>query len=226
MADRSRSAARIGGKQAGQLAFVGLAFAMAGWLFYSHFMRPDFKVNKRPFASLGEFAADELVKILPTGRVQVVYDVSNQAAGEDPRLGKALEMQAVQAHAFKTRLAGRGKFSFEPDVKLPRSAMAMGSAWPGGTFQSLAKASDTTLVLFSSLPALGEAERALTRQRAGKLVVVGMGLPEIQPAVQAQLVQLAIAYRVPVPKSSAAVERPTEWVQRVYAVVTPEGRPP
>lgn len=205
---------------------MGLAFAVAGWLFYSHFTRDNLKVNKRPFASLGEFAADELVKILPHGRVQVVYDVPNQAADQDPRLSKALEMQAVQALAFKRRLAGRGRFSFDPDVKLPRSPMAMRSAWPGGTFQSLARVSDTTLVLFSSLPALGDAERVLTQQRAGKLVVVGMALPEIQPAVQARLVHLAIAYRVPVPQSTAGAESPAEWVQRVHAVVTSESRGP
>ena len=211
--------ARVGWKQSAQLGFVGLAFAIAGWLFYSHFKRPDFKVNKRPFASLGEFAADELVKILPRGRVQVVYDVSNQATGEDPRLGKALEMQAVQAQAFKSRLARRGKFSFDPDVKLPRSPMAMGSAWPGGTFHSLVRVPDTVLVLFSSLPPLSDAERALSQQRAGKLVVVGMSLPEIQPAVQAGLVHLGIAYRVPVPQGTPGPESPTDWVNRVYAVV-------
>lgn len=220
------TAARVGWKQAGQLGFVGLAFAVAGWLFYNHFAPENFKVNQRPFSSLGEFAADELAKTLPSGRVQMVYDVPDKPTGHDPRLSKALEMQAVQALAFKRQLARRGKFSFEPDVKLPRSPMAMRSAWPRGTFHSLVRVPATVLVLFSSLPPLSDAERALTHQRAGKLVVVGMALPDVQPAVQARLVHLGIAYRVPVPQGAPGAESPTDWVKRVYAVVPTDVRKP
>jgi hypothetical protein len=206
--------------------FIALCYAVAGWLFYSHFAREDFKVNKRPFSALGEFAADELAKIIPQGRVQVVYDVSNESADRTSSLSKALEMQEVQALAFKRRLAERGKFSFAPDTKLPRSPMAMRSAWPEGTFHTLTQMSDTTLVLFSSLPALNNPHRQSVQQRTGKLVVVGMASPEVQPAVDARLVHLAVAYRVPVPQNTKGTETPQEWVNRVYTVLTPERRAP
>lgn len=209
-----------------KLGLLVLAYTVAGWLLYSHFAPQEFKVNKRPFSALGEFAADALVKILPSGRVQVVYDVPNESADKTSSQGKALEMQEVQALAFKRRLAERGKFSFAPDAKLPRSPMAMSSAWPEGTFQSLTRVPDTTLVLFSSLPSLGVSHKELLRQRAGKLVVVGMALPEVQPAVEARLVHLAVAYRVPVPQNTNGTETPTEWARRVYTVLTGESRTP
>ncbi len=206
-----------------KLAGAFLALAVGGWLVYRHFAAPRYTVNSKPFASLGEFAADELSQALPGGgRIQLVYDVPDTTPVQDERFTRALEMQAVQALAFKSRLAGRGHYTFAPDVKLPRSPMAMRSGWPGGRFQSLAQVQDANLVLFSSLPPLGEVEQKLLQQRTGKLVVVGSGLPDIQPAVKAKLVHMAIANRVPVPPSTAGNESPAEWVRRVYAVLTPE----
>ncbi len=207
--------------RAGQLVFLGAAFALAGWLFYAHFFRLDFKVNKRPFASLGVFAADELAKIVPAGRVQVVYDVPDRAAAKQPRFAKPIEMQAVEAEAFKSRLASVGEYSFLDDVQLPRSAMAMASAWPRDTFPALLNTPDSTIVLFSSLPRLGQSERNLLEQRPGKLAVVGMSVLEIFPAVEAKLVDLAVANRIPIPRSQAPTETPAAWVQRVFTVLTP-----
>lgn len=217
------SSDKPGGNPQAQLQLMGalLTLALAGWLLYRHFVPPGIKVNTKPFASLGEFAADEFAKIQPAGLVQLVYDVPDKSADQNPAFGKSIEMQGVQALAFKARLAQLGKYTFEPDMKLPRPAMAMYSAWPGGAFKTLIQAPNPALVLFSSLPAIDDAGRALLRQRTGKLMVVGMAMPEVNPAVQANQVQLAIAYRVPVPPSTATTESPAEWVKRVFAVLTP-----
>lgn len=209
-----------------QLAGVLIALTFAGWLLYRHFVPPGIKVNTRPFTSLGEFAADEFAKIQPAGRVQLVYDVPDKSANQHLMFAKAIEMQNVQALAFKARLFNHGKYTFAPDVKLPRPAMAMYSVWPGEAFKALVQESDLALVLFSSLPPIGDLERTFIRQRSGKLVVVGMAVSEVQPAVRADLVKLAIANRVPVPPSTASAESPTEWVRRVFAVLTPESLGP
>ncbi|MBI5801376.1 MAG: hypothetical protein HZA92_11745 [Verrucomicrobia bacterium] len=225
---KAKPTGQAGDRTLFHLKLAGALFAllMAAWFVHRQFATPEIRVNKQPFASLGEYAADELGAILPGGRVQVVYDVPDKTANQHPRFGKAIEMQGVQALAFKARLAGRGRFTFDADVKLPRPVMAMQSAWPAGVFQSLVQRADTTLVLFSSLPVLGDPERALIQQRKGKLVVVGMALPAIQPAVRARLVNLAVANRVPIPQSTGATESPADWVKRVYAVVVPESGNP
>lgn len=205
-----------------KLVAAVLLSLIAAWLLYRYFAMPVSKAQKRAFASLGEFAAEEFAKLVPSGRVLVVYDVPNKAAEQDPRSAPRIEMKGIQALAFKKYLAKGGKYAFAPDAQLARSAMAMNSEWPDGTFQKLLDMPDTALVLFSSLPALDSSQKNQIPLRTAKIVVVGMALPEIKPAVQARLVHLAISSRVPAPPGPTVEETPAAWARRIYVVVTPE----
>ena len=200
---------------------VGLSL-VAAWLLCRPFANPDFKAQKKAFASLGEFAAEEFFKLVPGGRVQTIYDVPDQAAGRDNRSANRIKLKSVQASAFKKHLSTLGKYSFAPDVRLSRGALAMNSEWPTGMFQKLLDTPDTTLVLFSSLPTLDSSQQQLIHYRTRKIVVVGMTLPEVKAAVQSRIVQLAISNRIPAPPGPPGEETPEAWARRVYAVLTPE----
>lgn len=222
MKAKSDGPARENRLQPLKLAGVVAMSIVAAWLLYGCFATPGSKAQKAAFASLGEFAADEFATRQQGGRVQVVYDVPDPAAAADPRSAPRIEMNGVQAAAFKKRLAQLGKYEFVPDVKLARSAIAMNSEWPPGAFQTLLEKPETALVLFSSLPPLEPAQEKLLPDRPGKIVVVGMSLPEIKAAVRARLVQLAVSSRVPAPPAPPGKETPAQWARRVYVVVTPE----
>lgn len=196
--------------------------SIAVWLFYGQISDPASKRRTAAFASLGEFAADEFERRVSGGRIQLVYDVPNKAAADDPRSEARIELNAVQALAFKKRLAPKGKYDFAPDIKLPRSAMAMQSEWSGGTFQQLLDRPETVLVLFNSLPTLTPAQKNQITNRLGKIIVVGTSLPDIKAAVRAGLVHLAVASRVPAPPAPPGQDTPAAWARRVYVTVTPE----
>lgn len=207
--------------------FGALLLLMAAVWFLLHTLGPDIpKLNPKPFTSLGEFAADELVKgVASGGKVQIVMAVPGREVPAASPLARFLSALVPEVAAFRARLSQNGRFTFAPEVRLPQPARAQATVWPSGALTSLLTETQdqTVIVVFGSLPgSLNSTEREQLRRRAGKLMLVGVLDAEARALVDAKLAGLAIAARVPVPAvEGSGKETPEQWVRRVYAVVTP-----
>jgi hypothetical protein len=205
-------------KLAGALLFL----IGAGWFLF-HSLRGEVrKPDLKPFASLGSYAAQETAKLLGgAAKVMVIYDsIPAGTAGA----GKPMGRQATEVESFKAKLGSAGRFSFAPDWKLPRPAMAISTVWPKGEFERLLSqhSSETALVIFCDPPALNMTDKAMLKARSGRLILVGALMPTAQGLVREGVVHLAVATRVPPPPSEKASESPDEWVARVFARLTSE----
>lgn len=215
-ADRTRFYFKLTGAL---LALVG-----AVWFVVRAYRGDQPKPNLKPFASLGEYAAEESAKLLgKTAKIVLVYDIADPKSGV-PGAGEPLGMHGSQAAAFKSRMSNLGRYSFAPDWKLSRPMMAIASVWPNGEFDRLLKAQtpETVLVLLSDPPPLSAANKNALKERPGRLICVGGMLPNVQGLARDGTAHLVIAMRVPIPQDRKAAESPGEWVQRVYAKVTPD----
>ncbi|KAF0181538.1 MAG: hypothetical protein FD161_211 [Limisphaerales bacterium] len=194
----------------------------AGWFLFRSLRGEVREPNLKPFASLGSYAALETAKLLGrAAKILVIYD-SNPVGMAGA--GKPLGRQAIEVESFKAKLGSSGRFSFAPDWKLPRPAMAVSTVWPKGEFERLLsqQSAETALVIFCDPPALNMTDKARLKARSGRLILVGALMPTAQGLVREGVVHLAVATRVPPRPSEKASESPDEWVARVFARLTPE----
>ena len=213
---RSRSHLKLVG------ALLLLSLAVGGLYFFV--FRSGSKPDLKQFGTLGEYAAEEVAKIIGrSGRVVLVYDIYDPKAGGSDA-GAAFADQGMQAAGFRKRMAGLGSYSFAQDFKLARPNMVFRSVWPAGTISKLVNANppETTIVLFATPPQRSKEEKNMLQSRSGKLVVVGGALPDVQWLAKERLAHLIIASRYPVPPPPKNPESDRQMTQRVYAVVTPE----
>ncbi len=207
-------------KLVGAILLLGLAGAFLYHIAFGGRTKPDLK----QFGSVGEFAAEEVVKAFgKSGRVVLVYDVYDAKSG-GAEAGKPFADQGMQAEAFRKRLAKLGTFTFAPDWKQPRPNLVFRSVWQEGEFAKLIKGTppEAMLVLFANPPTLTGDDKSLLQSRPGKLAVVGGVLPEVQWLAKERLAHLVIASRHPVPPPVKQPESDAEVTRRVYAVVTPD----
>lgn len=209
-----------------RLAGLVVLLVAAGWSVLRS-LRSDLpKPNTKPFASLGNLAAEESMALIGTvGSVAIVSEMPDpKSAPEDPMV-RSIQLVATEVAAFKETLQQRGRFTLRPEMKLLRPSEAIKTAWPPGAFLKLLQQhpSTTTIVAFCNLPGqFSPAERALLKARPGKLIVVGGVIPEVKPLVEQGVAHLAVAARVPVPPPKGTEpETPREWVSRVYLVLKP-----
>lgn len=203
-----------------------LLLGVAG-CFLWHALKPERpKINPKPFISLGEFAADELGRFGGHGEnIRVIVPVAGRTVPPFSQLALSLKAVSPEVAAFKARLAQQGRFTFSPDWELPQPARAQATVWPAGDLAKLLGETpdDAILVAFCSLPAAltgGEARRL--QGRTGKVMVVGVLDSEARRLVDARLVSVAIAARVPVPPfTGTGAEPPEDWVKRVFVVLKP-----
>jgi hypothetical protein len=182
------------------------------------------RVNSKPAETRGAYAADEMMQVAGRGgTVVVVREVPGFGVSGNSDLGRFLSMISSEAEAFKDRLDDKGKFTFLPDLELPRADGTTRTQWPVGVFaQFLQKTPPSAaIVLFCQLPAqLTEAEKGQLRSRPGRVVVVAGSESEMRPLVEQRLVHLAVTSRVPIPPPAGnAPETPMQWVARVHVVL-------
>lgn len=184
------------------------------------------RVNSKPAETRGAYAADELIQIAGQGgNVVVVREVPGFGITGSSDMGRFISMISAEAESFKDRLKDKGRFTFLPDLELPRADGTTRTQWPAGGFSKLLQTTpaNAAIVLFCLPPAqITEGERAQIRGRSGKLVVVAGSETEVRHLVEQRLVHLAITSRVPIPPpASSGSETPMQWVTRVHSVLKP-----
>lgn len=184
------------------------------------------KPNTKPFASLGDLAAEETTALIGTaGSIAIVSEIPDPKSTREDPMVRSIQLVAAEVAAFKETLQQRGRFTMRGELKLVRPSQAIKTAWPTGAFLKLLQQHPptTTIVAFCNLPGqFSPAERALLKSRPGKVIVVGGVIPDVKPLVDQGVAQLALAAKVPVPPPAGnEPETPREWVNRVYAVLKP-----
>ena len=184
------------------------------------------RVNSKPAETRGAYAADEMMQIAGRGGpVVVVREVPGFGMSARSDLGRFLSMISTEADAFKDRLKDKGKFTFLPDLELPRADGTARTQWPAGAFPQMLQRTpaNAAIVMFCLPPTqISEGEKAQLRGRPGKVVVVAGSETELKPLVEQRLIHLAVTSRVPIPPPpSNATETPMQWVTRVHTVLKP-----
>lgn len=180
----------------------------------------------KPVETRGAFAADEALQIIGNaGTVAIVLDVNDPKFPNTPDMARFLGLISTEVDAFKDRLQQKGKFTFAPELRLPRPDGAQKTVWPAGSFTKLLQShpASTTLVFFCYLPeTLTDVEKNNLRTRSGKVIVAAGAVPEVKPYVDERLVHLAVASKMPIPPATGTgPETPGQWVRRVHAVLKP-----
>ena len=184
------------------------------------------KANSKPVESRGAFAADEALQIIGNaGSVAIVMEVNDPKSPNTPDMTRFLGLISAEVDAFKERLQQKGKFTFAPELRLPRPDGAMRTVWPAGAFTKLLQAhpASTTIVCFCYLPGkLTEAEKNILRTRSGRVIVVAGAVTEVKPYTEERLAHLVVTSKMPVPPASSTdPETPAQWVRRVHTVLKP-----
>jgi hypothetical protein len=184
------------------------------------------RINSKPAETRGAYAADELIQIAgQSGSVVVVREVPGFGITGRSDMGRFISMISAEADSFKDRLKEKGRYTFLPDLELPRADGTTRTQWPAGGFSKLLQITppNAAIVLFCLPPAqITEGERAQIRGRSGKIVIAAGSETEVRPLVEQRLVNLAITSRVPIPPpTSSGSETPMQWVTRVHAVLKP-----
>lgn len=183
-------------------------------------------VNSKPAETRGAFAADEVMQLAgKAGSAVIVKEVPGPMMANNSDMARFLNMISSEAEAFKDRLQEKGKFTFLPDLELPRADGTARTQWPAGAFSQLLQRTpgNAAIVMFCMPPAqLTEGEKAQLRSRPGKVVVVAGSETELKPMVEQRLIHLAVTSRVPIPPPPKnAAETPMQWVVRVHTVLKP-----
>lgn len=182
------------------------------------------RVNSKPAESRGAFAADEFMQVAgKSGSVVLVTETPGAMMLSTSDMGRFLGMIAAEVEAFKDRLEDGGKFTFLPELKLPRGDGATRTSWPSGAFTQLLQRTppQAHIVAFCQFPAqLTDGEKTLLRSRPGKVMIAAGLESEMRPLVQEKLISLAVATRTPIPAPPTTnPESPTQWVRRVHVVL-------
>ena len=185
------------------------------YLYFTQFSGPP-KVNLTPFENLGYVVAEETAKLLNNqGRVLVVSEVFE--AMKSPNTD-------AQVKGFKAGLAKSSGVQLKEAKEFKRSMSDDPQNWPDGQAAVFVNMGDnaSATVLFVGLPQnLSKDDIAALKESKSKLIVVGGQSPTLKTLLKDGVIHLAIVNRFPPAPTPSGSEKPREWFDRVYMVVTP-----